>query len=516
MPKALLEKATVKMQIDVEKCTGCGQCVQDCPLDAIRVKAKKAIIDHHACTHCKVCFKVCEQGAVIPSQNRPDDAVECDACPIQCWVRPGYLGACHRYRNEDGRLVRISPLHAFADVQDIVGQGPSEIIRKPVITGIGAGTTYPDCKPAPQILMEQRSGVDVVTVVTEAPLSYSSILVKVDTDVPLGKEGERIYVGKREVGMVETEHYGSKMLHIGGVNRLTGKNGFAVARAMTDIANCKAVKLKIENGTRITVQVGKPPIINGVQAEKMRVGCGSATLGIFAPFFVAAADEVIILDAHITGQLSRHVAGQFAGAKPTGVSLKFKESTPGRYFGEHGNGWGGTSVSNPGDIIDRIDMSVAWTGMSVLITETTGQSGAMFELREDGELVEIPLTDKARAALEAVVATCEPSRVSAVYSGGAGGSARAGVTRYPIKLTEAVHANKAHLTVGGCDAYVLPGGGITFLVDVEKVKAGSFYWTPTPASICPVEYTMERKDYEAMGGHVEAMKPFSVRKPAAD
>ena len=504
------------MQVDLEKCTGCGQCVQDCPVAAIRVKSKKALIDHHVCTHCKVCFKVCEHGAVIPSQEMPGDAVECDACPIHCWVQPGYLGACHRYRNEDGRLARLTPLHTFADVKNIVGQGPREIIRKPVITAIGAGTTYPDCKPAPQIVMEQRSGVDVVTVVTEVPLSYSSVLVKVDTDIPIGNEGERIYVGKREVGMVETEQYGSKMLHIGGVNRLTGKNGFAVARALTDIANCKPVKLKIENGTRITVQVGKPPLINGVQVEKMRVGCGSATLGIFAPFFVAAADEVIILDAHITGQLSRHVAGQFAGAKPTGVSLKFKESTPGRYFGDHGNGWGGTSISRPTDVIGQIDKSVAWAGMTVLITETTGQNGAMFELGENGELVEIPLTDKARVALEAIGATCEPSRVSAVYTGGSGGSARAGVTRYPIKLTQAVHADKAHLTVGGCEAYVLPGGGITFLVDVEKVKHGSFYWTPTPATICPVEYTMERKDYEAMGGHVEAMKPFSARKPQAE
>ena len=60
---------------------------------------------------------------------------------------------------------------------------------------------------------------------------------------------------------------------------------------------------------------------------------------------------------------------------------------------------------------------------------------------------------------------------------------------------------------------MLPGGGITFMVDVERVKAGSFYWTPTPATICPLEYTMELKDYEKMGGHVEAMKPYQAKKP---
>ena len=231
------------------------------------------------------------------------------------------------------------------------------------------------------------------------------------------------------------------------------------------------------------------------------------------PVFVEAADEVIILDSHITGQMSRHVAGQFAGAKPTGIQLKFDESTPGRCFGDHGSGWGGTSITKPIDIIDSIDSNIAWRGMTILITETTGQNGTLFEFNGKGKPKEIPITAKAQSALNAISKTCEPSRVSAIYTAGAGGSARAGVTKYPIKITQAVHAAKAHLTVGGSPGYVLPGGGITFMVDVERVKEGSFYWTPTPATICPLEYTMDLKDYEKMGGHVEAMKPFKAKKP---
>jgi hypothetical protein len=106
--------------------------------------------------------------------------------------------------------------------------------------------------------------------------------------------------------------------------------------------------------------------------------------------------------------------------------------------------------------------------------------------------------------------------VSAIYTAGSGGSARAGVTKFPIKLTQAIHARKATLTVGGSPTFVMPGGGISFMVDVERVKAGSFYWTPTPATICPVEYTMEKDEYEKIGGHVGAMKPFSVVKSAKE
>ena len=502
-----------KMEIDKEKCIGCGFCVRDCPVEAVKMVKKKAVINDHWCTRCGVCRRVCEAQAITADETISKGAIECDACPIKCWINTGQIGACHRYRNEDGSLIRITPLHYFEDVAPVVGSDPREIIRKPVITAIGSGTTYPDCKPAPKILKEKRQGIDVVTVVTEVPLSYSSIVVKVDTDIPLGKEGDRIFVGKREVGMVETEQYGSKMLHIGGVNRLTGKNGFVVARTITDIANRKPVKLKIENGPRIKIQVGGSPVIDGAEANKMRVGCGSATMGLFAPLLVEAADEVIILDSHITGQMSRHVAGQYAGATNTGIRLKFSESTPGRYFGDHGGGWGGTSVIDPIEIIDSIDSDIAWPGMTVLITETTGQNCAMYELGNNGRLGRISVTQKAKVALDAISNSCEPSRVSAIYTAGAGGSARAGVTKYPIKLTRAVHEAKAHLTVGGSPGYVLPGGGITFMVDVERVKEGSFYWTPTPATICPLEYTMEVKDYEDMGGHVEAMKPFKAKKP---
>jgi hypothetical protein len=294
---------------------------------------------------------------------------------------------------------------------------------------------------------------------------------------------------------------------------MTGENGFIVARTVTDIANRKRVRLKIENGSRLEIQVGQPPVIDGRQMVKMRVGCGSATMGLFAPLLVAAADEAIVLDSHITGQMSRHVAGQYAGAKPSGVRLVFTESTPGRYFGDHGNGWGGTSITEPAAIIKTIDMSVARPLMTILITETTGQQGAMFRLNKDGALEPVPISDKARAALDAIAGSCEPSRVSAVYTAGAGGSARAGVTRYPIKITRAIHEGSAHLTVGGAPGFVFPGGGISFMVDVERVRPGSFYWTPTPATICPLEYTMELGDYKAMGGHVEAMKPFEADDP---
>jgi NAD-dependent dihydropyrimidine dehydrogenase PreA subunit len=496
--------------VNIDKCIGCGVCVQDCPLGAIRLRKKKASVDER-CSHCGACVRICPEEALSIEDISLLEALQCEACPIGCHIKDGNLGACLRYRNESGKLVRVTPLISYTEVEDVVGADPAEAIRRPLITGIGAGTTYPDCKPAPYIVRGKRCQVDVVTVVTEAPLSYSGILVKMDTDIPVGEEGAPVFAGKRKVGIVTTEQYGSKMLSIGGVNLLTGTDGLVVARTITDIANKKPVKLKVEGGSRLDIQVGQRPVIDGKAPQNMRVGCGSAALGLFSPLLVESADEVIILDSHLTGLMSEHAAGRFAGAKPSGLKLKFRKSTPGRYFGDHGKGWGGTSIIRPLDVIADIDTKIASPGMKILITETTGQCAAMFELQQDGSLKEIPLNAEAKKAVETISSSCEPSLVSALYMGGSGGSARAGVLLYPVRLTHAVHQGKAHLTVGGSPAFVLPGGGINFMVDVQRVKGSFFYWTPTPATICPIEYTMELRDYEEMGGHMQAMRPFHPR-----
>ena len=497
------------MIVDVEKCVGCLICSEDCPLDAITLVEKKAIITADLCVNCQTCAKVCPKEAITKETSPLPGRALCDACPIRCEIAVGYMGACHRYENKDGIVVRTVPLHTFADVEEIVGPDYEEAIRRPLITAIGAGTTYPDSRPAPFIVQGKSLGVDVVTVVTEAPLSYSGIKVKIDAEKPIGKEGASVLRGGRQVGHVSTEEYGAKILSIGGVNLISGKNGFTVADLITRIANREKVKLKVRGGSSLEIQVGKAPVIDGELMHKMRVGCGSASMGLFTPIFKEAADEVIVIDSHITGLFTEHEAGRFAGATYSGLTLAARKSTPGRYFGESGHGWGGTPIINPLDIVADVDKTVARVGMTVLITETTGEKAAMFRWNGNG-FDEIPITPAAEDAVEAINMTAQSSRVSALYIGGAGGSARAGVTKYPIKLTQAVNGRKACLTAGGAPTFIYPGGGITFTVDVERVKMGSFSWVPTPATVAPIEYTMRVEDYIEMGGHLEAMKPFDV------
>ena len=500
------------MKIDTNICNGCGICVANCPLEVIRIVADKAVVGD-GCVSCNVCLKICSRNAIIEEVYMAQDVIVCGCCPVGCRIANGRVGACKRFVNENGQLMRTRPLLTYHDVVNEIAPPPESTISSPLITAIGAGGTYPDYIPAPYIVTDKKNEVDVVTVVTEVPLSYSGIKLKIDTDLSVGQEGAAVTFEGRTVGMVETEEYGSKILAIGGVNRLTGKAGFAAARAVVALANREALELKVKGGARLQVQVGRPPDVDGQTVARMRVGCGSAAAGLFATFFAEAADDVIVLDPHITSLFSHHTAGRCLGKSPSGITLTFPESTPGRYFGRHGDGWGNTNIENPLDIISDVDLTRTPPGSTLLVTETTGEKAAMFRLMENGSFQTIELTEAAKAAVDAIAETCQDSRVSAFYVGGAGGSARAGVVKYPLRLTHAVHAGKAVLTCGGAPVFVLPGGGITFYVDIEQVKAGSFAWVPTPATVAPVEYTMKLNDYQEIGGHMEAVKPFLALKP---
>ena len=333
----------------------------------------------------------------LTEAERTAGIVRCDACPVLCRIRPGRAGACDRYANDEGRLVRVDPLVLLAkpDVARVafvegsggwrgeLGKGEGAFV-----TGIGATTTYPDYKPAPFIVSSRHDGVDMVTVVTEGIFSYCGVKVKIDTDRYLGPEQAAVRVKGEAVGHVTTAEYGSQMLSLGGVHHLTGgskKEGVITCDALLALCIREAVELSIDGGSTVVVQANKPPIVNGVVEERMRVGCGSAAIGMFAPQWHGHVDEVIVVDDHITGVLSEHQGGAFLDMKPAGIRVRGRRSTPGRYFqvAEPGLGWGGTDVSDPLEIIDRIDPKQAWSGLRLLMVSTTGEHSAWFELDND-------------------------------------------------------------------------------------------------------------------------------------
>src|SRR5216684_1912937 len=406
----------------------------------------------------------------------PDhDAIRCDACPVLCYIKPGRTGACDRYGNQDGQLVRLDP-HVVLD--RAVSRGDSvvpflernrdwdgNIVSGPAsfVTAIGAGTTYPDYKPAPFIISSQVEGVDMVTVVTEGIFSYCGVKVKIDTDRHLGPETNTVRAQGEAVGHVTTSEYGSQMLSLGGVRHLTGgsrQEGTATCAALLNLCNGKAVELKIDEGATVMVQAGKPPAVDGTQEERMRVGCGSATIGMFAKQWFGKVDEVVVVDDHITGVLSEHQAGKLLGVADTGIKMKGRRSTPGRYFrvAEPGTAWGGTNIEDPLSILQDFNPKIAWPKLRLLMVSTTGEHYAYFELDEALQPVERELPSSLRESVARIKENCEPALSTVLFVGGAGGSLRAGVTENPVRLTHSVRDALTRVTCGGAPVYVWPGG----------------------------------------------------------
>ena len=52
------------VKIDEEKCTGCGSCVEVCPVDALKLENDKAKVDGDTCIDCGTCVDECSVEAI--------------------------------------------------------------------------------------------------------------------------------------------------------------------------------------------------------------------------------------------------------------------------------------------------------------------------------------------------------------------------------------------------------------------------------------------------------------------
>ncbi|MEM7525765.1 MAG: 6-hydroxynicotinate reductase, partial [Pseudomonadota bacterium] len=131
-----------------------------------------------------------------PSAAPKPEKIRCDACPVMCYIAEGRAGACDRYANEGGRIIRCDPLTIIDKRLEkgdevrpfLAADWDGELFNEDdaLVTAIGAGTTYPDYKPAPFIVAQGVDDADTVTVVTEAIFSYCGANIKIDTDRHLG------------------------------------------------------------------------------------------------------------------------------------------------------------------------------------------------------------------------------------------------------------------------------------------------------------------------------------------
>ena len=510
------------MYIDVNKCVQCGDCIKACALKVISERDGQVIIGKD-CVNSLGCpaATICPQDAIMHHEkgSTGEGAVMCRVCPVRCEIPLGGRGDCQMLTNKSGQIVRRVELTPYEDVMQYLKPDYDPVISKPLMTGIGAGTHCIN-PPSPFVVLENVEGVDVVTSVTECHYFYAGIKVKIDTERYVGEEGSRVFFDGKEVGMVGKEQYGSKFLELGNPNTFSdGKDAWKAAKVVSEIANREPVNLEVENASVLEIQVGQKPIIDGVLSERRRYGCGGdSSVAMFNVFLKelyekGLVNEGIVLDRGWTGRFGLPATDK--DLDPWGKcimksGIRARYVSPVRISLPHvgGKGWGCTPLQDPFDFILDYDPDAVEPGYTILFTEPSADRVAFYKFTKEKRFKQIPLPAEVQEAIDLFRNNCEPARVSAYFIAGAGGGARKGVTKRPLRLSEAVQERKARVTVGGAPAIVYIGGGINFFVDVEEVKPGAFYWTAMPAIVAPLEFTMKLEDYKRIGGFVENIRPL--------
>jgi NAD-dependent dihydropyrimidine dehydrogenase PreA subunit len=53
------------VEVNTEKCVGCGECVDVCPVEVFELQDEKSVpVNAEECLGCESCIEVCEEGAI--------------------------------------------------------------------------------------------------------------------------------------------------------------------------------------------------------------------------------------------------------------------------------------------------------------------------------------------------------------------------------------------------------------------------------------------------------------------
>jgi MinD superfamily P-loop ATPase len=167
-------------KVDLDKCTGCGQCGKICQYSAILAMNKTVLTFPELCHGCGGCWLVCPAGAIAEDQH------------------------------EIGRL-QVGQAGSVQFVQGILNVGQargSPLIRAVKAAAPQADLLIVDCPPGTSCpVIEAVRGSDYVLLVTEpTPFGLNDLTLAVETvralKIPFG-----VVINRADIGDDQTMHY---------------------------------------------------------------------------------------------------------------------------------------------------------------------------------------------------------------------------------------------------------------------------------------------------------------------
>lgn len=112
--------------VDEELCTGCGLCVEECPVDTIVMKDDVAEILNDDCIRCGICHSICPAEAVKHDRMKIPDEIKANVAKTQKW-----MAACEKYlgRPEEQQKCLKRSMRHFENMKEIAEKTLEELAK---------------------------------------------------------------------------------------------------------------------------------------------------------------------------------------------------------------------------------------------------------------------------------------------------------------------------------------------------------------------------------------------------
>ena len=111
--------------IEKENCTGCGICVDECPIDAISMKIEEAEINIAECIRCGICHDVCSQKAVRHDSEKIPDVIKANV-----EMTKQYMELCAKHLGDEKEKVKcLNRMRKYFNGQKVIAEKTLEALE---------------------------------------------------------------------------------------------------------------------------------------------------------------------------------------------------------------------------------------------------------------------------------------------------------------------------------------------------------------------------------------------------
>ncbi len=318
------------LEIDNEKCTGCGKCAQVCSYNAIAVINEQAMLFNELCHVCGACSIACPEGAIVEGEKKIGDVIHGNSEDIKIHyallqrgeggMSPRLIQKVKQYANREFNIFDSPPGTACSAVESVLGSDLVILVADPTPFGVN------DLKLS--VNMCRTLGIEPVIIVNRAEYRDGSLQdycknadLKIIGEIPDDREIAEIYSNG---GLVTAESSKYRNLFKEIAHRIE-------ELLLQERVVKKSVQQGYRNKKEIEKSVTSRPEDGGNKPNELVVISGKGGTGktsLVASFTALAEDAVIsdcdvdAADLHLILQPEIIESGYFSGGVEAEINQK--------------------------------------------------------------------------------------------------------------------------------------------------------------------------------------------------